>query len=73
LVFIHPYDDIEVIAGQATIAKELLEQNPKMDRIFIPVGGGGLIAGMATYIKHYALNPAVASAPAGSAIERTSS
>jgi threonine dehydratase len=43
LVFIHPYDDIEVIAGQATIAKELLEQNPKMDRIFIPVGGGGLM------------------------------
>jgi threonine dehydratase len=33
------YDDIEVIAGQATIAKELLEQNPKMDRVFIPVGG----------------------------------
>ncbi|VVM22400.1 Threonine dehydratase biosynthetic (EC [uncultured Gammaproteobacteria bacterium] len=56
LVFIHPYDDIEVIAGQATIAKELLEQNPKMDRVFIPVGGGGLIAGMATYIKHYAPN-----------------
>ncbi|CAC9435036.1 Threonine dehydratase biosynthetic (EC [uncultured Gammaproteobacteria bacterium] len=56
LVFIHPYDDIEVIAGQATIAKELLEQNPKMDRVFIPVGGGGLIAGIATYIKHYAPN-----------------
>ena len=56
LVFIHPYDDIEVMAGQATIAKELLEQNPKMDKIFIPVGGGGLIAGMATYIKHYAPN-----------------
>lgn len=56
LVFIHPYDDIEVIAGQATIAKELLAQNPKIDKIFIPVGGGGLIAGIATYIKHYAPN-----------------
>ena len=54
LVFIHPYDDIEVMAGQATIAKELLEQLPSMDKVFIPVGGGGLIAGMATYIKHYA-------------------
>ncbi|BAS67751.1 MAG: threonine ammonia-lyase, biosynthetic [Gammaproteobacteria bacterium] len=54
LVFIHPYDDIEVMAGQATIAKELLAQLPTMDVIFIPVGGGGLIAGMATYIKHHA-------------------
>jgi len=54
LVFIHPYDDIEVMAGQATIAKELLQQLPNMDKVFIPVGGGGLIAGMATYIKHYA-------------------
>jgi len=56
LVFIHPYDDIEVMAGQATIAKELLQQLPNMDKVFIPVGGGGLIAGMATYIKHYAPN-----------------
>jgi threonine dehydratase len=56
LVFIHPYDDIEVMAGQATIAKELLEQLPSMDKIFVPVGGGGLIAGIATYIKHYAPN-----------------
>lgn len=56
LVFIHPYDDIEVMAGQATIAKELLEQLPTMDKVFIPVGGGGLIAGIATYIKHHAPN-----------------
>lgn len=56
LVFIHPYDDVEVMAGQATIAKELLEQLPSMDKVFIPVGGGGLIAGIATYIKHYAPN-----------------
>ena len=56
LVFIHPYDDIEVIGGQATIAKELLEQLPNMDRIFVPVGGGGLISGIGAYIKHYAPN-----------------
>jgi len=56
LVFIHPYDDIEVMAGQATIAKELLEQLPEIDKVFIPVGGGGLIGGMATYLKHYAPN-----------------
>lgn len=54
LIFIHPYDDIEVMSGQATIAKELLEQLPNIDKVFIPVGGGGLIAGMATYIKHHA-------------------
>ena len=54
LVFIHPYDDIEVMSGQATVAKELLEQLSGIDKVFVPVGGGGLIAGMATYIKHYA-------------------
>ncbi|SMN01858.1 Threonine dehydratase biosynthetic [uncultured Candidatus Thioglobus sp.] len=54
LIFIHPFDDINVIAGQATIGKELLAQLPEMDKVFIPVGGGGLIAGMATYIKHFA-------------------
>ena len=54
LVFIHPYDDIVVMAGQATIAKELLGQLANIDKVFIPVGGGGLIAGMATYLKHYA-------------------
>ena len=50
--FIHPYDDEEVIAGQGTIAMEILEQHhDHIDAIFIPVGGGGLIAGMAAYIK----------------------
>ena len=51
LVFIHPYDDPEVIAGQGTIAMELLRQQRELDAIFIPVGGGGLIAGIAAYIK----------------------
>jgi threonine dehydratase len=54
LCFIHPYDDVEVIAGQATVAKEILDQLDKIDVVFIPVGGGGLIAGMASYFKHYA-------------------
>ena len=53
LVFIHPYDDMEVMAGQATIAKELLGQCQSIDKVFVPVGGGGLIAGIAAYIKHY--------------------
>jgi threonine dehydratase len=51
LTFIHPYDDIEVISGQATIAKEITEDFDKIDYCFIPVGGGGLLAGMTTYLK----------------------
>jgi threonine dehydratase len=52
LVFIHPFDDPDVIAGQGTIAMELLRQhNDAIDAVFVPVGGGGLIAGVAAYIK----------------------
>ncbi len=51
LVFIHPFDDLHVIAGQGTIGKEILEDCPKVDIVFLPVGGGGLIAGVACYIK----------------------
>ncbi len=47
LVFIHPYDDPGVIAGQGTLALELLEDFPDLDMLAIPVGGGGLIAGCA--------------------------
>ena len=54
LCFISPYDDFEVIAGQATVAKEILSQLKEIDYVFAPVGGGGLISGMASYIKHYA-------------------
>lgn len=46
-----PFDDPDVIVGQGTIAKELLEQNNQIDTVFIAVGGGGLAAGMALYIK----------------------
>jgi len=56
LQLIHPFDDIDVIAGQGTIAKELLQQQPDSDVIFIPVGGGGLLAGMAVYIKQLSPN-----------------
>ena len=50
-VFIHPYDDAEVIAGQGTIGMEILRQQRTLDAVFVPVGGGGLIAGVAAYIK----------------------
>ncbi|WP_440996517.1 threonine ammonia-lyase [Arhodomonas sp. SL1] len=54
-VFIHPYDDERVIAGQGTIALEMLEAHPTLDTLVIPIGGGGLIAGNA--IAARALNP----------------
>ncbi len=51
MVYIHPFDDPHVIAGQGTIGLELLEQEPDLDSVIVPVGGGGLIAGVATAIK----------------------
>lgn len=48
---IPPFDDADVIAGQGTIGKELLDQDNHLDAIFVPVGGGGLAAGVAVYIK----------------------
>ncbi|MWP47494.1 threonine ammonia-lyase, biosynthetic [Gilliamella sp. Pas-s27] len=50
-IFIPPFDHPLVIAGQGSIAMELLQQNAKLDRIFVPVGGGGLAAGVAVLIK----------------------
>ena len=49
--FVHPFDDPAVIAGQGTIALELLEQMPEPEVVVVPVGGGGLIAGIATALK----------------------
>ncbi len=50
--FIHPYDDKEVISGQGTIGKEIIEQiDSKIEAVFVPVGGGGLLAGVGAYIK----------------------
>lgn len=56
-VFIPPFDDKDVIAGQGTVGKELLQQAPDAQVIFVPVGGGGLLAGMAVYLKQ--LNPSM--------------
>lgn len=55
--FIHPFDDPDVIAGQGTIALELIEQIPDMDAVIVPIGGGGLISGIAYTIKK--INPNV--------------
>lgn len=49
--FIHPFDDEDVIAGQGTIALELLAQLPEIDAVIVPIGGGGLISGIAYTIK----------------------
>jgi len=50
-VYVHAYDDPRTAAGQGTIGLEILEQNPEVGTIIVPVGGGGLIAGIATAIK----------------------
>jgi threonine dehydratase len=57
LTFIHPFDDDAVIAGQGTIGLELIEQNPYLDAVVVPIGGGGLIAGVACAIKE--INPKI--------------
>jgi threonine dehydratase len=56
-LFIHPYDDARIIAGQGTIAIEMLEERPDLDCLIIPIGGGGLIAGNAIAAK--TINPEI--------------
>src|SRR5690606_24322669 len=52
LAFIHPFDDPDVIAGQGTIGREILKQcSTPIHAVFVPIGGGGLISGIAAYIK----------------------
>jgi threonine dehydratase len=58
LVFVHPYDDPDVIAGQGTLALEMLTDMPDLDAIVIPVGGGGLLAGC--MVAAMALKPGIA-------------
>jgi threonine dehydratase len=55
LTFVHPFDDFEVMAGQGTVALELLADAPDIDTLIVPIGGGGLISGIAVAAK--ALNP----------------
>lgn len=55
--FLHPYDDLEVMAGQGTIGIEILEDLPTVDIVVVPAGGGGLLAGIAACIKQ--INPRV--------------
>lgn len=57
LIMIHPYDDEAVMAGQGTVALEMLEDQPKLDTLVIAIGGGGLISGIATAAK--AVNPGI--------------
>jgi threonine dehydratase len=52
LVFVHPFNDLDVMAGQGTVALEMLEDVPELEVLPVPIGGGGLIAGMATAAKH---------------------
>src|SRR5712691_6683161 len=57
LIWVHPYDDARVIAGQGTIALEMLEEMPDLDMLVIPIGGGGLIAGNAVAAR--TVNPSI--------------
>ena len=62
LTFISPYDDEDIIAGQGTIGKEIIEEMDDIDAVVAPVGGGGLISGISTYIKGLKPNIKVISA-----------
>ena len=57
LVFVHPFDDEDIAAGQGTLALEMLEDHPELDALLVAVGGGGLIAGIATAAK--AIKPGI--------------
>src|SRR5581483_11207805 len=53
MTFIPPFDDPRIIEGQGTVAVEILEDQPEIDYLFVPVGGGGLASGVGTYFKTY--------------------
>ncbi|MEM6797119.1 MAG: pyridoxal-phosphate dependent enzyme [Acidobacteriota bacterium] len=67
-VFIHPYDDPRIVAGQSTVAQELWQQVPKLDYLLVPVGGGGLVGGSCLAARHFSPGTRViACEPAGAA------
>lgn len=57
LTFVHPFDDLAVATGQGTIAMEIVKELPTVDMILVPVGGGGLLAGVSAFVKQ--LNPKI--------------
>lgn len=59
LILIHPFDDPLIIAGQGTLGLEMLEQDDSFDTVVVPIGGGGLISGVAQVVKHFKSNARV--------------
>jgi threonine dehydratase len=57
MTFLHPFDDMDIIHGQGTIGVELIEQVPDLEAVIVPIGGGGLISGVAAALKE--MNPAI--------------
>ena len=51
LTYVHPFDDVDLISGQGTVGIEIIEDWPEVDLIVVPIGGGGLISGIATAVK----------------------
>src|ERR1700712_947169 len=56
MTFIPPFDDLRIIEGQGTVAKEILEDESQIDYLFVPIGGGGLASGVGTYFKTFSPN-----------------
>lgn len=64
LTFVHPFDDPAVVTGQGTVGLEMVQQVPDLDAVVVPVGGGGLIAGIATAVKGLSPNTRIIGAQA---------